>query len=95
MLHDNGHLQLLPNNTIAPAQIHLYEIKRHPGQDHQQIQTKKKTTLEGIIYITAKQGMSGLPQSGLLASKLFEKQLTNTVTDRANWCPAFGDTTHG
>ena len=27
MLHDNGHLQLLPNDSIAPARIHVYELK--------------------------------------------------------------------
>jgi hypothetical protein len=35
----------------------------------------KKATLDGSIYIKAKQGMYGLPQSGLLANKLLEKRL--------------------
>jgi hypothetical protein len=36
---------------------------------------REKATLDGSIYIRAKQGMYGLPQSGLLATKLLEKQL--------------------
>ena len=31
--------------------------------------------MDGSIYITAKQGMYGLPQSGLLANELLEKRL--------------------
>ncbi len=36
-LHDIRHLQLLPNDTIAPTHIHSHEIKRHPGQGHQRV----------------------------------------------------------
>ena len=36
---------------------------------------KEKATLDGSIYIKVKQGMYGLPQSGLLANELLEKQL--------------------
>ena len=32
-----------------------------------------KATKDGYIYIKANKGMSGLPKSGLLANKLFEK----------------------
>jgi hypothetical protein len=34
---------------------------------------REKATPDGIIYIRAKRGMYGLPQSGLLANKLLEK----------------------
>jgi hypothetical protein len=34
-----------------------------------------KATPEGSIYIKAKRGMYGLPQSGLLANKLLKKRL--------------------
>ncbi len=36
---------------------------------------REKATLDGSIYIRAKQGMYGLPQSGLLANKFLEKRL--------------------
>ncbi len=36
---------------------------------------RDKTTLSGNIYIVANHGMYGLPQSGLIASKLLEKRL--------------------
>jgi hypothetical protein len=56
---------------------------------------REKATPDGSIYIRAKQGMYGLPKSGLLASKLLEKRLNKHDTDRANWYPAFGNTTQG
>jgi hypothetical protein len=34
---------------------------------------REKATPDGSIYIRAKQGMYGLPQSGLLANELLEK----------------------
>jgi len=36
---------------------------------------REKAIPEGSIYIKAKRGMYGLPQSGLLANKLLEKRL--------------------
>ncbi len=36
---------------------------------------REKATKIGSIYIKAKQGLYGLPQSGLLANKLLEKRL--------------------
>ncbi len=38
---------------------------------------KEKATFDGRIYIKAKQGMYGLPQSGLLVNELLEKRLNN------------------
>ncbi len=37
MLHDDGHLQLLPHDTFAPTWIHPNEIDQHPRQSHQRI----------------------------------------------------------
>jgi len=55
---------------------------------------REKATKNGSIYIRAKQGMYGLPQSGLLANELLEKCL-NKHGYQANWYPAFGCMTHG
>ena len=36
---------------------------------------EEKTTRDGYVYVEIKQGMYGLPQAGLIAQQLLEKQL--------------------
>jgi hypothetical protein len=44
-----------------------------PDKVIEEYKLREKATPDGSIYIRAKQGMYGLPQSGLLANKLLEK----------------------
>ena len=46
-----------------------------PNEVIKEYKLREKATKNGSIYIKAKQGIYGLPQSGLLANKLLEKRL--------------------
>jgi hypothetical protein len=46
-----------------------------PNGEIEEYKFKEKAIKNGSIYIRAKRGMYGLPQSGLLANKFLEKQL--------------------
>ena len=46
-----------------------------PDEVIEEYKLQEKATKNGSIYIKAKQGMYGLPQSGLLANELLEKRL--------------------
>ena len=50
---------------------------------------KEKATLDGSIYIKVKQGMYGLPQSGLLANKLLEIRLNKHGYKQSKLVPGF------
>jgi hypothetical protein len=66
-----------------------------PDEVIEEYKLREKATKNGSIYIKAKQGMYGLPQSGLLANKLLEKHLNKHGYGQRKWYPAFGSTTHG
>jgi len=46
-----------------------------PDEVIEEYKLREKASKNGSIYIRAKQGMYGLPQSGLLANELLEKRL--------------------
>jgi hypothetical protein len=48
---------------------------------------REKATKNGSIYIKAKQGMYGLPQSGLLANELLEKRLNKNGYQQGKLVP--------
>jgi hypothetical protein len=60
-LHRPNFIRVKPNN-IPDEVIEEYKLR-------------EKATKNGSIYIKAKQGLYGIPQSGLLASELLEKRL--------------------
>jgi hypothetical protein len=74
-LHGNGHLKLLPNDTTTWSRIHRMKLSNIPDKVIEEYKLQEKATKSGSIYIRAKQGMYGLPQSGLLANELLEKRL--------------------
>ncbi len=49
---------------------------------------REKATKNGSIYIKAKQGMYGLPQSGFLANELLEKQLNKHGYQQSKLVPS-------
>ena len=49
------------------------KLSNIPDKVIDEYKLKEKATLDGSIYIKAKRGMYGLPQSGLLANQLLEK----------------------
>ncbi len=51
------------------------KISNIPDEVIEEYKLREKATKNGSIYIKAKRGMYGLPQSGLLANKLLEKRL--------------------
>ncbi len=53
------------------------KLSNIPDKVIKEYKLREKATPDGSIYIRAKQGMYSLPQSGLLANKLLEKQLIN------------------
>ncbi len=51
------------------------KLNNIPDEVIKEYKLREKATKNGSIFIKAKQGMYGLPQSGLLANKLLEKRL--------------------
>ena len=60
----------------CPGYIRI-SINDIPDEIITEYDLKKKTTLEGAVYIVANRGMYGLPQIGLLANELLETRLNN------------------
>ena len=58
----------------CPEYIHV-SIKDIPDEIICEYNLQSIVTEDGMIYIEANRGMYGLPQAGLLANKLLEKQL--------------------
>ncbi len=51
------------------------KLNEIPNEVIKEYKLREKATTNGSIYIKAKQGMYGLPQSGLLANELLKKRL--------------------
>jgi hypothetical protein len=58
-----------------------------PDEVIKEYKLREKATKNGSIYIKAKQGMYGLPQSGLLANKLLKKQLNKHFYQQSKLAP--------
>jgi hypothetical protein len=71
------------------------KLSNIPDEVIKEYKLREKATPDGNIYIRAKQGMYGLPQSGLLANKLLEKRLNKHGYRQSKLVPGFGNTTHG
>ena len=56
---------------------------------------REKATKKGSVYIKAKRGMYGLPQSGLLANELLEKRLNKHGYQQSKLLPGLWKHTHG
>ncbi len=54
------------------------KLSNIPDEVMEEYKLREKATKNGSIYIKAKQGMYGLPQSGLLANELLEKMFEQT-----------------
>ncbi len=63
---------MTPLHCAEFIQIKLSDI---PDEVINEYKLRDKTTKNGSIYIRAKRGMYGLPQAGLLATKLLKKGL--------------------
>ncbi len=63
------------------------KLSNIPDKVIKEYKLREKATPDGSIYIRAKQGMYGLPQSGLLANKLLEKQLNKHVYRQTKLVP--------
>jgi hypothetical protein len=63
---------MIPLHRPKFIQLKLNNI---PDEVIKEYKLKEKATKNGNIYIKAKQGMYGLPQSGLLANELIKKHL--------------------
>ncbi len=51
------------------------KLSNIPDEVIEEYKLREKATKNGSVYIKAKQGLYGLPQSGLLAKELLEKRL--------------------
>ncbi len=51
------------------------KLSNIPDEVIKEYKLREKATKNSSIYIKAKRGMYGLPQSGLLTNKLLKKQL--------------------
>jgi hypothetical protein len=51
------------------------KLSNMPDEEIEEYKLREKATINGSVYIKAKRGMYGLPQSRLLANKLLKKQL--------------------
>ncbi len=63
---------MAPLHCAKFIQIKLSDI---PDEVIREYKLREKATNNGSIYIRAKRGMYGLPQTGLLANKLLKKRL--------------------
>ncbi len=57
-----------------PEFIHV-KLTDIPNEVIEEYKLREKATKNGSVYIKAKRGLYGLPQSGLLANKLLVKRL--------------------
>ncbi len=68
-----------------PEFIHV-KLSDIPDEVIEEYKLREKATKNGSIYTKAKQGMYGLPQSGLLANELLKKRLNKHGTAHvAEW----------
>ena len=74
-LHDNGHLQFLLCDTFTSPKFIQLKLNDIPDEVIKEYKLKAKATQNGSIYVRAKRGMCGLPQSCPLAKELYEKRL--------------------
>ncbi len=73
MTMDNSNFYLMtPLHHPKFIQMKLSNI---PDEVIEEYKLREEATTNGSIYIKAEHSMYGLPQSGLLANKLLEKQL--------------------
>jgi hypothetical protein len=63
------------------------KLNNIPDEVIKEYKLKEKATKNGSIYIKAKQGMYGLPQSGLLANKLLQKRLNEQGYQQSRLVP--------
>jgi hypothetical protein len=86
MMVDISNFYLMtPLHRLKFIRMKLSDI---PDEVIDEYKLKEKATLDGSIYIKAKQGMYGLPQSGLLAKELLEKQLNKHSYRQSKLVPA-------
>ena len=75
MLHDNGHSNFYLMTPLHHPKFIQMKLSDIPDKVIEEYKLREKATKNGSIYIKAKLGMYGLPQSGILANKLLEKRL--------------------
>jgi hypothetical protein len=74
-IHDNGYLNLLPQLALTRPEYIRIKIINSPEEIINEYNLRNKVTESGHVYIEANKGMYGLPQAGLIANELLEKQL--------------------
>jgi hypothetical protein len=73
----------------------LMKLSDIPDEVIEEYELQEKATKNGSIYIKAKRGTYGLPQSGLLANELLEKRLNKHGYRQSKLVPGLdGSTTH-
>ena len=75
-VHDNWHFKFLPQLPAPASRIHQNQDQWHPTRNYQGIQTLRKSHIKQPHLHQGFKGMYGLPQTGLIANKLLEKQLS-------------------
>ncbi len=76
VIHDNGHLILYLMTPLHHAEFIWIKISDIPADEVlNKYNLREKATKNGSIYIRAKCGMYGLPQTGLFTNKLLKKPL--------------------
>ena len=61
--------------TLSRPEYIRVKLSDIPDKIINKYNLKDKANKDGSVYIMANRGMSGLPQSGLLANELLEKRL--------------------
>ena len=70
-----------PMDRYEPLKIKLSDT---PAKIMRLYKLKEKGTTYGSVYTDTRKGMYGLPQAGLNAKKLLEKQLAKTNIPKAS-----------
>jgi hypothetical protein len=86
LIHDNGCIEFLSNDTAPSARIHI-KLSDLLEEIIQQYKLRHKVNKQGMTFVKVTKGMYGLPQSGLLANELIEKCLNQRGYYQSKFVP--------
>ena len=77
------------NTPMSYCKYMQLKLSNLPNDFIKQYNIASKVTKDGYVYVEIRQGMYGLPQSGLLAQQLLEKHLNAEGYHQSELTPGF------
>ena len=87
MMDDGGYKNVSLITPLRRYEHRKLRLNELPEDVIEQYKLKDKATPEGYIYVEVRKGMYGLPQAGLLAQELLEKQLNEKGYRQSKYAP--------